>query len=103
MKDPLRDLSEELRKKLKEEITAIPLKECRFVFPVYHLWGIDTIQLIRSTAFWVPAAAVSLNARVLAVFTTIFAVLLRRAPASRMRTLASDFLVCHFSRSPSTS
>ncbi|HJZ12137.1 MAG TPA: hypothetical protein VJ521_08300 [Acidobacteriota bacterium] len=32
MKDPLRDLSEELRKKLKKEITAIPLKECRFVF-----------------------------------------------------------------------
>jgi hypothetical protein len=32
MKDLLRNLSEELRKKLKKGIAAIPLKECRFIF-----------------------------------------------------------------------
>jgi hypothetical protein len=36
MKDPLRDLSEELHKKLKKEITAIPLKECRFIWGGRH-------------------------------------------------------------------
>jgi hypothetical protein len=42
MKDPLLDLSEELRKKLTKEITAIPLKRMPFVFPPFTTYAGST-------------------------------------------------------------